>query len=782
MINDNIKIDLHIHSKTSAYKEDNEIVKNSTKDNIYILIDRLLERGINLFSFTDHNRFDNELFEYTKKYLETNTTAEGVKASEKINILPGVEFDVLFEDGMAPCHVITIFNGNTSEELRGINTSIKEDLLESKDDYYSLERFEQILKKIGLSVILIVCQRKSLDNHNGKHTSLSDSTNSPLKILKYGYINALEYKSIANEGIVKKSLVENKLEQALICGSDCHEWNAYPYHDSAKQNEAKKNNKNEDDLQYYSVIKALPTFRGLLMALTSPSTRFNRIIQNKKEYVNSLKCNCGEFQFSPGINAIIGENGSGKSTLLKILTKSSKERHVTKLLKDNNIVFDKELNGLNCKYISQSSLIKKYEGNGQLFDNIDEFYNVVDNKEFETKYDLYTKQLIERIKHNIALNKNLNELQNLEVFKFDVNLENLILHFVHINYNDNFTIDSNIHENHLNNLYSILDAIKKEYISEYYNLYEIEELKKSFNQIVNVTNVVYSKFIIVEYEKKIRNYIKNSIDNYNTDLLSRKTSKETEKANYLNNKAKIISTIMNYINELNCEVDVGSFPNNINGISNNSKKGFIFQQVANYHQRSLLEEFIQKIFIKEYNSEIKILKINSSEELLTALTGITNGDPFTYYKTKVEEFYKTAISTQKNIIDEIDNDKVGATLGELSLMYYKYITYNDTDIDIFVIDQPEDNISNIRIEKHLIKFFNTLRDKKQIIIVTHNPLLVVNLDADNVLCLENKNGDLLIKSGCLEDEQNNIIGFVEINMDGGKKAIERRLKFYAENN
>ena len=66
-------------------------MKNSTKDNIYILIDRLLERGINLFSFTDHNRFDNELFEYTKKYLETNTTAEGVKASEKINILPGVE-------------------------------------------------------------------------------------------------------------------------------------------------------------------------------------------------------------------------------------------------------------------------------------------------------------------------------------------------------------------------------------------------------------------------------------------------------------------------------------------------------------------------------------------------------------------------------------------------------------------------------------------------------------------------------------------------------------------
>ncbi len=66
MINGNIKIDLHIHSAASAYKEDNEIVKNGTKENIHVLINQLLKRGINLFSFTDHNRFDNELFEFVK--------------------------------------------------------------------------------------------------------------------------------------------------------------------------------------------------------------------------------------------------------------------------------------------------------------------------------------------------------------------------------------------------------------------------------------------------------------------------------------------------------------------------------------------------------------------------------------------------------------------------------------------------------------------------------------------------------------------------------------------
>ena len=74
MINNNIKIDLHIHSAASAYKEDNEIVKDSTKENIHVLINQLLQRGINLFSFTDHNRFDNELFEFTKNYLKDNKT------------------------------------------------------------------------------------------------------------------------------------------------------------------------------------------------------------------------------------------------------------------------------------------------------------------------------------------------------------------------------------------------------------------------------------------------------------------------------------------------------------------------------------------------------------------------------------------------------------------------------------------------------------------------------------------------------------------------------------
>ena len=85
-----------------------------------------------------------------------------------------------------------------------------------------------------------------------------------------------------------------------------------------------------------------------------------------------------------------------------------------------------------------------------------------------------------------------------------------------------------------------------------------------------------------------------------------------------------------------------------------------------------------------------------------------------------------------------------------------------------------------RIENYLLTYFNSVREKKQVIFVTHNPLLVVNLDVDNVIYVsKSKNNKLSVKSGCLESED--MIDIVSQNLDGGKEAIERRLKVYGNN-
>ena len=46
-LNNIINIDLHIHSKASEYKEENEIVKNSNIDNIGVLLEKLNKNNIN---------------------------------------------------------------------------------------------------------------------------------------------------------------------------------------------------------------------------------------------------------------------------------------------------------------------------------------------------------------------------------------------------------------------------------------------------------------------------------------------------------------------------------------------------------------------------------------------------------------------------------------------------------------------------------------------------------------------------------------------------------------
>ena len=97
--------------------------------------------------------------------------------------------------------------------------------------------------------------------------------------------------------------------------------------------------------------------------------------------------------------------------------------------------------------------------------------------------------------------------------------------------------------------------------------------------------------------------------------------------------------------------------------------------------------------------------------------------------------------------------KMGLMKLELLLekLHYKLSLSNELVSDVILIDQPEDDISMKRIENYMIDYFNSIRDKKQIIFVTHNPLLVDNLDVDNVINVSKDRKNMIsIQSGCIE--------------------------------
>ena len=66
------------------------------------------------------------------------------------------------------------------------------------------------------------------------------------------------------------------------------------------------------------------------------------------------------------------------------------------------------------------------------------------------------------------------------------------------------------------------------------------------------------------------------------------------------------------------------------------------------------------------------------------------------------------------------------------------------------------------------------------ILITHNPQFIVNLDVDNVIFIGKKDGKLFIRSGALEYEcdEYNMLETVAENVEGGLDTIQRRMKRY----
>ncbi|MFP9100274.1 TrlF family AAA-like ATPase [Flavobacterium sp. RHBU_24] len=55
-----------------------------------------------------------------------------------------------------------------------------------------------------------------------------------------------------------------------------------------------------------------------------------------------------------------------------------------------------------------------------------------------------------------------------------------------------------------------------------------------------------------------------------------------------------------------------------------------------------------------------------------------------------------------------------------------------------LIDQPEDNLDNRSVSKELVDFLKDKKKERQIILVTHNPNIVVNGDAENIIVANQK--------------------------------------------
>lgn len=97
-----------------------------------------------------------------------------------------------------------------------------------------------------------------------------------------------------------------------------------------------------------------------------------------------------------------------------------------------------------------------------------------------------------------------------------------------------------------------------------------------------------------------------------------------------------------------------------------------------------------------------------------------------------------------------------------------------------IIDQPEDNLDNRMVGQTLSSILARLKERRQIIVTTHNPNIVVGGDAEQVLVLEAPSARAagVGVTGSIDDDD--VIDAVISVMEGGARAFEERALRYEQ--
>ena len=210
--------------------------------------------------------------------------------------------------------------------------------------------------------------------------------------------------------------------------------------------------------------------------------------------------------------------------------------------------------------------------------------------------------------------------------------------------------------------------------------------------------------------------------------------------------------------------------------------------------------FISKLQIEKidnkYVSEVieSVIKsgkcINTKEitesELKDMIKKYPNEDelaPLDVLKTKIESRLESDFKVRNTIVEENMDVYDEGSAGFDAQMYFTFLSGEMRDKGVYIIDQPEDHISQKAIKDFVLDQFRRMGQQRQVIMVTHNPQFIVNLDVDNVIYLSKIDGKFTIQSGALEyeNERYSVLRIVADNIEGGLQTIQGRMKRYEKN-
>ena len=94
-----------------------------------------------------------------------------------------------------------------------------------------------------------------------------------------------------------------------------------------------------------------------------------------------------------------------------------------------------------------------------------------------------------------------------------------------------------------------------------------------------------------------------------------------------------------------------------------------------------------------------------------------------------------------------------------------------------IIDQPEDNLDNRYIYRHLVQQFRDVKAQRQIILATHNATIVTNALSDLVILMKSNGEHGWIENSGYPSEDK-IKKYIVDYLEGGIESFKHKVKIY----
>lgn len=396
-------------------------------------------------------------------------------------------------------------------------------------------------------------------------------------------------------------------------------------------------------------------------------------------------------------------------------------------------------------------------------------YELIKNKEKELSKFVGEFKL-EPFKLNFILEENKDELDNL------LNMQNKEFSTIIL------TLEKQIEQ---------LKKLSGEYANnikqtKWYEEYEISEkkYKKALDELrskgIDVDTI---NKLLKEQEEKEKEF--NNLEEQEKKLCDEYKELEKVKENYHNIRKEITKLRNDYITQLLSDTNIKI---NINPFRDRGDFIFRFREIIqkNTGFDAQIKQIVEECFkgqvkekindlvkqfeeIKYFNKSnqtfdgkfINIIKNLNNEQMATLNLFLPEDDIQVEYKSNGSKSYK-----------KLEN----ASAGQKTSAILTFIL-SDGTVPL-ILDQPEDDLDNHLISELVVEMLKTCKEKRQIIVVTHNANIPVNGDSELTIAMNSNSKKVEIyKSGTIEN--NDIRTEICSVMEGGEDAFKLRAKRYA---